>query len=82
MFQAAYINRGYTFTRKNLPKWVHRFLGCPKCKDAAKEKAATRKGSGMDYLAIFSSLICEVLSFVTVSRAVTLALISSTSSAT
>ena len=26
MFQAAYINRGYTFTRKNLPKWAQRLF--------------------------------------------------------
>ena len=57
------------------------FLGCPKCKDI-NEKTAACMGSGMNYLAIFSSLICEVLSVVTASRAVTLALISSTSFAT
>ena len=57
------------------------FYGSQKYQDT-NEKAATRKGSGMDYLAIFSSRICEVLSLVTASRAVTLALISSTSSAT
>ena len=43
--------------------------------ECSNEKAATYKGSGMDYLAIFSSLIREVLSLVTASRAATLALI-------
>ncbi len=54
------------------------FLGGQKRKDT-NEKAATRKGSGMNHFAIFSSLICEVLSLVTASRAVTLALIPFTS---
>ena len=65
IFQASSCKSWTCFHIKNSPKWVQRLFKVSEMEECSNEKAATYKGSGMDYLAIFSSLIREVLALVT-----------------